>query len=451
MPIKTIALYTADPWESAMCVLRVRGPARQAGISVIQGNRGDQISLECVSDADVVVIQRDFPRFAEYDTVIDRAHAEKKLVLYEVDDLILEVPAYHVLRPAYVDVLFRILRGVVEADIVITSTELLQKYFSQFNPNTWMVPNLLDDSLWGLQPPKPVENSEKPVVLGYMGGGSHLPDLEMVKPVIVRLLEDYGPRVVCRFWGVKPPSDLMEHPNVEWFPLDLLDYAEFVRYFLQQECDVFIAPLLDNFFNRSKSQIKFLEYSALGVAGVYSRFEPYTSVVAHGNNGFLAATPDEWQAYLRQLIDSPELRYRLASNAQGTVRQGWLLSTRYSEWVSAYERGLTFPEKLDPMRSSQTQAMLRINTQIASHQIDLEKQIAELVGLVGDTERQRLAAEQSAKDAGEALARTQQTLDETERSLAALRDQLEQVYQSRTWRIGSRLARVFRSVFPKKS
>ena len=104
--------------------------------------------------------------------------------------------------------------------------------------------------------------------------------------MLLRLLDDYGPGIGFRFWGVQPPAELLEHPGVTWVPLNILDYAEFANYLVQQKCDIFIAPLLDNLFNRCKSQIKFLEYSVLGVAGVFSRLEPYKSVITDGEMAF---------------------------------------------------------------------------------------------------------------------------------------------------------------------
>ena len=56
----SLAVYTAAPWESAVVVLRITGPAEFAGFEVIKGNHGPQVSPELVSDADMVVIQRDF-------------------------------------------------------------------------------------------------------------------------------------------------------------------------------------------------------------------------------------------------------------------------------------------------------------------------------------------------------------------------------------------------------
>ncbi len=122
-------------------------------------------------------------------------------------------------------------------------------------------------------------------------------DLETIVPVLERLLSRYGNGLRLQLWGIGIPQGLSECPNVGSVIPGLVNYAEFAAYFSQQDCDIFIAPLIDNQFNRCKSAIKYLEYSALGVPGVYSRLSPYSSVVKHGENGFLASTLEEWETY----------------------------------------------------------------------------------------------------------------------------------------------------------
>ena len=82
---------------------------------------------------------------------------------------------------------------------------------------------------------------------------------------------------------------------------ELWSYKEFATYFQSQDVDIFIAPLEDNLFNRCKSSVKFLEYSCLGVPGIYSNIDPYSIVIKNNFNGLLAYTNDEWKNSLRKL------------------------------------------------------------------------------------------------------------------------------------------------------
>ena len=58
-----------------------------------------------------------------------------------------------------------------------------------------------------------------------------------------------------------------------------------------------LAPLEDTPFNRAKSDLKFLEYSALGLPTVASRVTPYLGIDAHG--GVLADNSDALRFYER--------------------------------------------------------------------------------------------------------------------------------------------------------
>ncbi len=341
---QAVAGYTANNWMCALAVLRLAGPLSACGIQLIEGNDDSGIYPERVSLADAVWIQRDFPRYHDaYEQVIDRARSEGKPVIFDIDDLIFELPADHPdrLNGYYEDSLVDMLRGLVDADAVTVSTEPLRAYYRAFNDNIVVLPNYLDGQVWRNLPLQRHRDAaaHEPVVIGYMGGESHLRDLEYIEPVLRRLAERYGKNLILRFYGGKPPAALVESFDlcpVEWLPLDSKDYRRFAELFAQARCDIAIAPLVDNPFNRCKSPIKFLEYSALSLPAVYSNIPPYSEVVSDGVTGLLAHTSDEWEQHLRELIDVPELRHKLGDNAFADIEQNWLLEDHAEQWRAAY-------------------------------------------------------------------------------------------------------------------
>ncbi|MCU0489199.1 MAG: glycosyltransferase [Anaerolineales bacterium] len=227
------------------------------------------------------------------------------------------------------------LRVILEADLVTTTTPALQRIVQHLNPNTCLLPNYLDNQLW--QPrPAPVRRADK-IVIGYMGSNSHAADLEMIAPALLRLAGRFPKQVEYTFWGARPPSLLVGCPApVNWAPLENYDYPAFAAEFSQQQADIFIAPLTDTQFNHCKSPIKFLEYSVLGVPGVYSRSEAYASIVQPAENGLLAGSLEEWEACLARLTEDPEYAARLGRQAQQTAWQDWRISDHASQWAQAY-------------------------------------------------------------------------------------------------------------------
>jgi glycosyltransferase involved in cell wall biosynthesis len=343
-PLK-IAAYTGYAWENSLPVLRIAGPVNRFGGELIKGVEGHQVYPERVSQADLVIVQREFPRNREaFGKILERARAEGKPLVLDLDDLLLELPEDHPDRIShhYADALLPLAQALVEAEAVTTSSARLQEVLRQFNPHTWLLPNYLDDRLWAFRTPaeralngSPAEAG--PVVVGYMGGSSHAPDLEAIAPILARLLENYGAGLCLRFYGLRPPASLAGLAGVEWIPLAEVDYARFAQFFGAQKCDLYIAPLQDNLFNHCKSAIKFLEYSTSATPGVYSRVAPYETVIRQGENGFLASTLPEWEEYLSRLIEGPGLRAELGLRAQLTVKEGWLLSEHAGQWLETYQ------------------------------------------------------------------------------------------------------------------
>lgn len=344
-PIKTVVVYTPYQWEHVLVSIRISRPLHEAGMQILQGNKLMEIHPEYVDQADAVLIQREFPENLEiYQEILKLARDKKKPVIYEIDDLLFDLPDSHLDSSShyYTPALFAMLRAVIEADLVTTSSVALRDYLLAFNENTTILANYLDDELWRLpalnQPQRQVEKTGSTIIVGYMGTNTHHPDLQMITPLLMRLLDRYGDLLSLRFWSAEPPDVLRSRPQVEWNSFKTNSYAEFAAYFCKQTCDIFVAPLLDNTFNRCKSAIKFLEYSALGIPGVYSRIGPYETVVQDGQNGFLAGSEAEWEKCLVELIESSELRAKLGQNAFQTVSRDWRLSDHAGEWTAAYEQ-----------------------------------------------------------------------------------------------------------------
>jgi len=336
---KTIVVYSLNPWEHALPLLRIVAPGEQASYRVIPGNHMETVSPGLVALADLVFIQRDFPRLGgAYREIRARARERGIPIVYDLDDLLVEIPEGHPdsLTGYYSDASLPVLQAVLDADLVTTSTLPLASYLSKLASPVRVLPNYLIEKIWPLRMPEPGE-PRRPVTIGYVGSHTHAGDVALLSPTLRRVLQAYGEDVRLYFWGVQPPEDLRQLPNVAWEPLKIDRYAGYAAFLSGLRIDIALSPLEDTLFNRCKSAIKYLEYSALGIPGVYSLLDPYEAVVVHGQNGLLAETPDEWAQCLSALIDDPVARYRLASGAQETLRQGWLLSQHAAEWQAAFE------------------------------------------------------------------------------------------------------------------
>ncbi len=282
--------------------------------------------------------------------------------------------------------------------------------------NVAVLPNFFDDSLWEMREPKINSDGHSPLIIGYMGSESHQPDIEFIAPVLYHLFSLFPKEIEVHFWGIKPPQMLAGFSQVKWIPAHSYEYVDFARDFQTHDADIFIAPLVDNPFNRAKSPLKFFEYSSIGVPGVYSRLEPFEQMITHGQDGLLASSPEEWLECLTQLIQSPELRSQLAHGAQETIRSKWLLSQNAYRWRDVY-------------------------TQIAQQPPSNDVNDAPLVDLVKSVTHQYY-------DLG--MYRTQyiQQLSEKDQQLIALAFELDKIKLSNSWRIALLIKSLWGKVIP---
>ncbi len=335
-PIK-ITAFTAYPWDNALPILRLLNSASSAGVEVIKGNDfvSGAIWPEKASQASIIYIQRDFPRFQDSHLRIKEIARDQNIpIIYEIDDLLFEpshfptVEEYKYYRPA----IGLMLDALVNADSVITSTPGLKAYIEKFNPKCVVFPNYLNEKEWKFEQPK--NNPNGVITVGYVGTRSHIPDIEALAPLVSSVYEKYKNQVIFQLWIQQLPCQLMSYRNVHWTPVSIPDYPAYIKWFSTIQPDIWIAPLLNTPFNAVKSPIKFLEYSAKGIPGVYSRVNPYQNVITHGENGLLAGTSDEWINALEELIDHPELRNNIGQAAQQTVQRDWLMGNHSHEWLS---------------------------------------------------------------------------------------------------------------------
>mgnify|MGYP001190381710 CR=1 FL=1 len=331
--------YYSLSGPDALSMLRVVGPATSAGLKVVYGVDNGIINVGAVKEGDIVVLQRDICKHHDsYEAIISLAHSQKKPVIFDLDDLLFELPDDHPdrLTGYYTEALLPVLQAVIEVDLVTVATEPLRDYLLPFNEKIEVIPNYLNDTLWSFR------NFEKPpaqddvITIGYMGGHSHKPDLLLVLPALRIIKEKYPHRIRYHFWGIEPPEELIEISQIDWCPPKSYEYRDFVNFFQTQRADIAIAPLCDNPFNSSKSAIKYFEYSANGFPGVYSNVNPYSAIIANGEDGFLASSINDWVEMLTTLIDNQGLRFKFVVNAQQKIRQNWLLSDNYRQQLDIY-------------------------------------------------------------------------------------------------------------------
>jgi len=338
MKIQSAAVYTYERIVASLEAYRLFNPMTRANLQINRGLVDGEFSTAAINESDVVVFQREFPaNLTNYLAVISQAANLGKPVVMDMDDDLLGLPIHHPDRVKlnYAKAQIPILLGMVQATALTVTTPYLADLLRKYNSNIFVLPNFLDDSLWQFNAPQ-VEPVGDKIRIFYMGTVTHVPDLEMLKPAFRELAMKYPGRLEFVFYGANLNFEEDIPATITNCQSETFVYADYVKIALSQKANIAIAPLEDIPYNHCKSSIKFFEYTATGLPGVYSRVTPYTSVVEEGVNGFTAASIDEWIDALSQLIENPRLRESIALAAQDTVRRDWLLSDHAHLWPENY-------------------------------------------------------------------------------------------------------------------
>lgn len=268
---------------------------------------------------------------AETKEFIDFVKKNQKKLIYEIDDNLLDLAAINIQQKARIRML------ASAADVLVVSTEELGSRMSCFNSNIMIIPNYLSIQNIGTEPKERKKNQK--VTIGYMGTFSHQADFQMIKLPLLQLLNKYQDRVRLELIGaVSSLGCLAQLPNVTVHNLTgRSDYSSFWSWLNREiSWDIGLAPLKLDGFTRCKSDIKFLDYAAMGCCGVFSQHPSYSNTVVHNENGLLCEnTVDDWYAKLEQLILDPELQEELREKAVAQLYGSRLLEKNLSKWNDA--------------------------------------------------------------------------------------------------------------------
>ncbi len=191
------------------------------------------------------------------------------------------------------------------ADEVIVSTEALAEMLPPDTRRPVVLPTVPDPARYTPAP----QRDERPVVVGWAGTVGGLDFLDPLAPVLDRLRREgkIEVEIVC---------------STPWLP-----WASFRRWRLEEETAVFgdfaigIMPLPDHPYACAKAGFKLLQYMAAGLPVVASPVGVNRKLVEDSEAGFLAERPDEWEAALRELARSAELRAQMGASGRAFVER----------------------------------------------------------------------------------------------------------------------------------
>lgn len=230
------------------------------------------------------------------------------------------------------------------ADTVWVTTTMLQEQLSEFNQHIEVIPNALDERLLCYEGHQTGESlfNKRSTTIGFMGTRTHDQDLSMIVPALHDIWHRHPGEFVFEIVGVVEKEETLEAlsglpvhvinppPEEQEYPLFQLWFCSHINW------DVAIAALIDTPFNRSKSDIKFLDYSAIGAAGIYSRVPAYIQNIQHLETGWLVENQTQsWIDAFEEYINDEKLRESISQNASRYLYNERTLVQNAHKWFEA--------------------------------------------------------------------------------------------------------------------
>lgn len=167
----------------------------------------------------------------------------------------------------------------------------------------------------------------EPVKVLYAGSIDHKQTLQKVlSPVITKFDEIINEKITFTFIGANPEIEKTKHYNY------FQDYESYKKFVIEGKFDIGLAPIETTEFYKSKYYNKFLEYTSIGVVGIYTDTEPYNLIIKDGINGFLCENnPEKWYLKIKKIIENPSKIAEILENAQRQVREDYNINVVSNE------------------------------------------------------------------------------------------------------------------------
>jgi O-antigen biosynthesis protein len=316
-----------------------------------------RIDASAATDCDVLILYR-LAMSTPLRQLIECARALGRSVIFDTDDLIFEpeLVEWHrgvrnlskAEQQLHLEGVRRYLETLQACGAIMTATPLLAELARKRGKPAFVHRNSLGkemlafaDRLYEQRRPRHSNH----IVIGYGSGTpTHDVDFQEATGALENVLDRFAQVELCIAGPLTVSSQLAKFGNrVQRYPL--MDWRGWFE--LMSTIDISISPLeRDNIFCRAKSEIKFVEAGALGIAVVASDVDPFRDSISHGEDGLLVANEKQWIDALTLLIEQPEMRKQMGENARGKILR------RYSPRARTAELSALLPELLSSVAGS---------------------------------------------------------------------------------------------------
>ncbi|HJW02939.1 MAG TPA: glycosyltransferase [Azospira sp.] len=254
-----------------------------------------------------------------------RQHRPDILYVYMMDDLITEIPEGNPnYRRVPRDSRYRLRQLLAQADRLIVSTEPLVDLGKEMIDDVRLLPNRLRDDLW--LPLRSQRRTSARPRIGWAGAQQHAGDLALIIDAVKQTANEAD----WVFFGMCPDE---LRPYVREYHEFEIGVEAYPAKLASLNLDLAIAPLEINRFNEAKSNLRILEYGALGLPVVCTDIFPYQTDAAPVKR--VANDTAAWVAAIRERIHDLDATAREGDRLKEWVLNDYLLSQHLDDWLQA--------------------------------------------------------------------------------------------------------------------
>lgn len=257
--------------------------------------------------ATVIIIQREASLALLDNIKIWRSNG--KAIIFDIDDLLIEVPSFLKTHSHYQTVSPFIKQALGDVNHVTTTTDRLLRELSAYTGNISTTPNRshhLGRSTFH------EGNQNSPVRL--LISATDTVRLDFIYSALRKVLSLSDMRI--EILAIGNTADALKQAGISVTSTPILSYTEFLEFVSHLDDAIGLIPLDASRFSSCKSPIKFLDYAACGIPSICSDVPPYSDTITNGKNGLLVQNnADSWIQAILALATSAEQRRKIASAA----------------------------------------------------------------------------------------------------------------------------------------
>jgi len=214
-------------------------------------------------------------------------------------------------------------RALAMCSAVSAGCRHLLDHARRHNPRVYLVPTSIDLDLYS--PPR-AHSAADTLTVGWTGSLTTSPYVELIAEPLRRAAARVRMELVVFGGEVAIPG-----LKVRCEPWSAAGEVPLIRTF-----DVGLKPLPRTDWVRGKCPMKELQYMALGIPPVATRFGSSTESIDHGRTGFLCEAEDDWVDALVRLED-PGRRAAMGQAARAVVEQLYLATSAAAAFTRVLE------------------------------------------------------------------------------------------------------------------